>query len=52
MADSTLAHMFWSRVDESGALPAHVVKRGGQWLTLTWAEVRGLLVRDQLALSL
>ena len=38
MADSTLAHMFWSRVDESGALPAHVVKRGGRWLTLTWAE--------------
>ena len=39
MADSTLAHMFWSRVDESGALPANVVKRWGRWLTLTWAEV-------------
>ena len=38
MADSTLACMLWRRVDESGALPAHVVKRGGQWLTLTWAE--------------
>jgi len=38
MADSTLACMFWSRVDGSGALPAHVVKRGGRWLTLTWAE--------------
>ena len=39
MTDSTLAHMFWSRVDESGALPAHVVKLWGRWLTLTWAEV-------------
>lgn len=38
MADSTLARMFWSRVDGSEALPAHVVKRGGRWLTLTWAE--------------
>ncbi len=38
MADSTLAHMFCSRVGESGALPAHVVKRGDRWLTLTWAE--------------
>ena len=38
MADSTLACMSWSRVDGSGALPAHVVKRGGRWLALTCAE--------------
>jgi long-chain acyl-CoA synthetase len=50
MAAETLARMFWSRVEESGALPAQQFKRGDTWATLTWREV-GEIVRE-LALGL
>jgi len=50
MADDTLARMFWSQVEKSGSLPAQMVKRGGQWQTLTWSQV-GTIVRE-LALGL
>ncbi|MBI4560924.1 MAG: long-chain fatty acid--CoA ligase, partial [Candidatus Rokubacteria bacterium] len=50
MADDTLQRMFWSRVDKGGSLPAQIFKRGGQWHTLTWAQV-GEIVRE-LALGL
>ncbi len=45
MADGALAGLSWSRVDASGSLPAHSMRRGGQWLTLARAEV-GERVRD------
>lgn len=45
MADGTLAGLSWNRVDASGSLPARSMRRGGRWLTLTWAEV-GERVRD------
>ena len=49
-ADETLGRMFWARVERSGGQPAQMVKRGGRWHTLTWAEV-GERVRE-LALGL
>ncbi len=45
MAAETLARMFWSRVEESGAMPAQQFKRGGTWITLRWREV-GEIVRE------
>src|SRR5262245_62676478 len=45
MASETLARMFWSRVEESGAMPAHQFKRGSGWVTLSWREV-GDIVRE------
>lgn len=45
MSDENLGQMFWSRVAESGNLPAQMVKRGGQWHTLTWGQV-GEIVRE------
>jgi long-chain acyl-CoA synthetase len=45
-----LAGMFWSRLEHSGAAPAQIVKRQGQWRTLGWSEV-GEAVRE-LALGL
>jgi long-chain acyl-CoA synthetase len=45
MAGETLAGMFWSRVEESGALPAQQFKREGSWITLSWREV-GDVVRE------
>jgi len=45
-----LAGMFWSRLEHSGAAPAQMVKRQGQWRTLGWSEV-GEAVRE-LALGL
>ena len=45
MPAETLAAMFWSRVEESGALPAHRFKQRGLWITLTWREV-GLITRE------
>ena len=50
MANDTLARMFWSRVESHATLPAQMVKRGGRWQTLPWAEV-GTIVRE-LALGL
>ena len=46
----TLDRMFWSRVEASAGLPAHLVKRGGRWEALDWTEV-GTIVRE-LALGL
>src|SRR5215470_1389467 len=39
MAGDTLARMFWSRVEKSGDRPAHQLKRGGNWETLSWRQV-------------
>ena len=50
MADETLAQMFWSRVEKSGARPAQEFKREGRWETLTWRQY-GEVVRE-LALGL
>ncbi len=38
MGEETLARMYWNRVEKSAGLPAQMVKRGGQWQSLTWAE--------------
>ncbi len=48
--DESLGRMFWSRIERSPSLPAQMVKRDGEWHTLTWAEV-GEIVRE-LALGL
>ncbi|MFQ5898890.1 MAG: AMP-dependent synthetase/ligase [Candidatus Methylomirabilia bacterium] len=50
MAEDTLARMFWNRVEKGGERPAQMLKRGGQWQNLTWAQV-GESVRE-LALGL
>ncbi|HEU4366903.1 MAG TPA: long-chain fatty acid--CoA ligase [Methylomirabilota bacterium] len=50
MAEDTLAKLFWSRVESSGAKPAQQFKVGGVWQTRTWREV-GDSVRE-LALGL
>ena len=41
----TLASVFWNRVENSGRLPAQMVKRGGEWRPLTWSHV-GDTVRE------
>jgi long-chain acyl-CoA synthetase len=45
MAARNLAEIFWNRIEESGTLPAQLVKREGRWHTLTWGDV-GEIVRD------
>src|ERR1700693_1702291 len=45
MADTTLARIFWDRVEKSAARPAQQFKRRGVWETLTWREV-GEAVRE------
>ena len=45
MADTTLARMFWNRVEKSAARPAQQLKRHGAWETLTWRQV-GETVRE------
>ncbi|MBI4241079.1 MAG: long-chain fatty acid--CoA ligase [Candidatus Rokubacteria bacterium] len=45
MAEETLAQMFWNRVEKGGDRPAQMLKRDGQWHTLTWAQV-GEMVRE------
>ncbi len=45
MADSSLAQVFWSRVQRSADRPAQQAKRDGAWQTLTWREV-GDVVRE------
>ena len=45
MAYSTLATMFWNRVERSGDRPAEQFKLGGAWHQLTWREV-GQVVRE------
>ncbi len=44
MAESTLARMFWERVERGGAGPAQRFKRD-DWQTLSWREV-GAIVRE------
>ncbi|MBI4246178.1 MAG: AMP-binding protein, partial [Candidatus Rokubacteria bacterium] len=43
MTPDTLARMFWRRVERSADRPAHMVKRGGAWETLTWRQVGGIV---------
>jgi long-chain acyl-CoA synthetase len=43
--ETTLARMFWSRVEASRGLEAQMVKRGGRWTRVPWAEV-GEAVRE------
>src|SRR3990172_12267598 len=50
MSDESLGRMFWNRIEESGNLPAQMVKRDGQWNSLTWAQVREIV--RELALGL
>jgi long-chain acyl-CoA synthetase len=45
MPNGTLAQMFWRRVEVSGDIDAHLVKRDGVWRRVTWREV-GETVRD------
>jgi long-chain acyl-CoA synthetase len=45
MADTSLAQLFWSRVQRSGDRPAQQLKRQGAWQTLTWRDV-GDVVRE------
>ncbi len=45
MSDTTLARIFWDRVEKSAARPAQQFKRRGAWQTLTWREV-GEVVRE------
>ena len=45
MSDTTLARIFWDRVEKSGSRPAQQFKQGGAWRTLTWREV-GEAVRE------
>ena len=45
MAATTLAQMFWNRVEADGPCLAQLVKRGGEWRRLTWSEV-GTAVRQ------
>ena len=45
MSDTTLARIFWDRVEKSAARPAPQFKRRGVWETLTWREV-GEAVRE------
>jgi long-chain acyl-CoA synthetase len=45
MVEGSLAHIFWSRVEQSGRSAAQMVKRQGRWQTLTWEEV-GAIVRE------
>ncbi len=39
MAETTLAQMFWNRVEADGPCPAQLVKRAGDWQRLTWTDV-------------
>ena len=45
MSDTTLARIFWDRVEKSGSRPAQQFKQRGAWRTLTWREV-GEAVRE------
>src|SRR5574342_514363 len=45
MSETTLARIFWDRVEASAARPAQQFKRRGAWQTLTWREV-GEAVRE------
>jgi long-chain acyl-CoA synthetase len=45
LAETTLAQMFWNRVEGDGPCLAQLVKRGGEWRRLTWSEV-GTAVRQ------
>src|SRR6266508_1112824 len=45
MSDTTLARIFWDRVEKSAARPAQQFKSRGAWRMLTWREV-GEVVRE------
>jgi long-chain acyl-CoA synthetase len=44
LAETTLARMFWNRVEADGPSLAQLVKRRGEWQRLTWSDV-GAAVR-------
>ena len=48
MADTTLARIFWDRVEKSAARPAQQFKSRGAWQTLTWREVGEAVVAFEL----
>ena len=50
MAETTLARLFWDRVDKGGDKPAQMFKQGTTWHTITWRQM-GEAVRE-LALGL
>src|SRR5215813_11725601 len=39
MAETSLARMFWNRVEKSAPRPAQQLKQPKGWTTLTWREV-------------
>src|SRR5215831_7244469 len=39
MAETSLARMFWNRVEKSALRPAQQLKQHKGWTTLTWREV-------------
>ncbi len=45
MDEKSIARIFWRRIEESGEVPAQMVRRAGEWRTLTWDEV-GEIVRE------
>jgi len=45
MAETSLARMFWNRVEKSAPRPAQQLKQPKGWTTLTWREV-GEAVRE------
>src|SRR5215468_12696440 len=45
MAETSLARMFWNRVEKSAPRPAQQLKQPKGWKTLTWREV-GEAVRE------
>jgi long-subunit acyl-CoA synthetase (AMP-forming) len=48
--DGTLGRSFWGRVEKNSAFPAQMIKRKGQWGTLTWAQVGEIVHRLALGL--
>ena len=45
MAETSLARMFWNRVEKSALRPAQQLKQHNGWTTLTWREV-GEIARE------
>jgi long-subunit acyl-CoA synthetase (AMP-forming) len=50
LAQTTLARMFWNRVEADGPCLAQLVKRRGEWQRLTWSDVGGAVRHAALGL--